>query len=61
MRKDNHQLLLNMYVVAFAKMDGKAVKHNADGTVDYGFSSVFEIPAEKTRLPTTCQMQRPTS
>jgi branched-chain amino acid transport system substrate-binding protein len=61
MRKDNHQLIQNMYVGAFSKVDGKAVKHNADGTLDFGFRSVFESPAEATRLPTTCQMQRPTS
>ena len=61
MRKDNHQLIQNMYVGAFAKVDGKTVKHNADGTLDYGFRSVYESPAEQTRLPTTCQMQRPNS
>jgi branched-chain amino acid transport system substrate-binding protein len=61
MRKDNHQLIQNMYVSTFAKVDGKAVKYNADGTLEYGFKSAFAVPADATRLPTTCQMQRPAS
>ncbi len=61
MRKDNHQLLQNLYVGEFEKVDGKDVKYNADGTLEYGFKTVYESPMEQTRLPTTCQMQRPTS
>jgi branched-chain amino acid transport system substrate-binding protein len=61
MRKDNHQLLQNLYVAEFEKVNGKDVKYNADGTLEYGFRTVYEAPAEQTRLPTTCHMQRPTS
>ncbi len=61
MRKDNHQLLQNLYVGEFEKVDGKDVKYNADGTLEFGFRTVYEQPLEQTRLPTTCKMQRPTS
>jgi branched-chain amino acid transport system substrate-binding protein len=59
MRKDNHQLIQNLYVGIFAKLDGKTVKYNLDGTSEFGFRSAFMVPAEATRLPTTCQMHRP--
>lgn len=59
MRKDNHQLLQNLVVATFARVDGKDVRYNADGTLEYGFRTSYVAPAEQTRLPTTCQMKRP--
>jgi branched-chain amino acid transport system substrate-binding protein len=59
MRKDDHQLIQPLYVMTFAKFDGKKVKFPADGTKDFGFKTDVKIDAAKTALPTTCQMQRP--
>jgi branched-chain amino acid transport system substrate-binding protein len=59
MRKDDHQLIQPLYVMTFAKVDGKKVKFPADGTKDFGFKTDVKIDAAKTALPTTCQMQRP--
>ena len=60
MRKDNHQLIQNLYVGTFAKVNGKDPKYNADGTLEFGFRSAYMVPALQTALPTTCQMRRPT-
>ena len=59
MRKDDHQLIQPLYVMTFAKVDGKKVKFPADGTKDYGFRTDVKIEAAKTAMPTSCQMQRP--
>ncbi|HZX66797.1 MAG TPA: branched-chain amino acid ABC transporter substrate-binding protein [Myxococcales bacterium] len=59
MRKDDHQLIQPLYVMTFAKVDGKKVKFPADGTKDFGFRTDVKIDPEKTAMPTSCQMQRP--
>jgi branched-chain amino acid transport system substrate-binding protein len=59
MRKDDHQMIQPLYVMTFAKVDGKKVKFPADGTKEFGFRTDVKIDAAKTALPTTCQMQRP--
>jgi len=56
MRRDNHQLLQPLFV-------SKLVRTLPDnGLLDVensglGFETVAQIPAEKTRMPTTCQIE----
>jgi branched-chain amino acid transport system substrate-binding protein len=59
MRKDDHQMIQPLYVMTFARVDGKKVKFPADGTKEFGFRTDVKIEAAKTALPTVCQMQRP--
>jgi len=54
MRKDDHQLLQTLFISKFTK----DAKHDVENT-GLGFVTVAEIPAEKTALPTTCNMKRP--
>jgi branched-chain amino acid transport system substrate-binding protein len=59
MRADDHQLIQPLYVMTFAKVDGKKVKLNADGTLEYGFRQDVKIEPQETALPTICKMERP--
>jgi branched-chain amino acid transport system substrate-binding protein len=59
MRAQDHQLLQPLYVMTFAKVDGKKVKLNADGTKEFGFREDLKLDGPKTAQPSTCQMQRP--
>ena len=59
MRAEDHQLIQPLYIMTFAKRDGKKVKFNADGTNDYGFRQDLKIDGPATALPTTCKMERP--
>jgi branched-chain amino acid transport system substrate-binding protein len=59
MRAQDHQLLQPLYVMTFAKVDGKKVKFNADGTKEYGFREDSRTDGPATAMPTVCQMQRP--
>ncbi|GAC1547937.1 MAG: branched-chain amino acid ABC transporter substrate-binding protein [Myxococcales bacterium] len=61
MRADDHQLIQNMYVMTFAKVDGKKVKFNADGTKEYGFRQDVKVAAKNTAMPTSCKMERPSA
>ncbi|MGZ6141923.1 MAG: branched-chain amino acid ABC transporter substrate-binding protein [Myxococcales bacterium] len=59
MRAEDHQFIQPLFVGTFAKVDGKAVKHNADGTKEFGFTTDHKTPSAETAMPTTCQMKRP--
>ena len=58
MRKDDHQLLQNLYISTFTKVDGKNPKFDLEGT-GFGFKTDVELPRKDTALPTTCKMKRP--
>jgi branched-chain amino acid transport system substrate-binding protein len=59
MRADDHQLIQPMYIMTFARVDGKKVKFNADGTKEFGFSQDLKLDGPATALPTICKMERP--
>ena len=59
MRAQDHQMIQPLFIGTFAKVDGKAVKFNADGTKEFGFRIDNKIPAAETAMDTTCQMKRP--
>jgi branched-chain amino acid transport system substrate-binding protein len=59
MRAQDHQLIQPLFIGTFAKVDGKTVKFNADGTKEFGFRTDHKIAAQQTAMPTTCQMKRP--
>ncbi len=59
MRADDHQLIQPMYVMTFARVDGKKVKFNADGTKEFGFRQDLKLDGPATALPTICKMERP--
>ena len=59
MRAQDHQLIQPLFIGTFAKVDGKAVKFNADGTKEFGFRTDHKIPAPETAMPSTCEMKRP--
>ena len=54
MRADNHQLLLPLFVSKLVKIAGKNDLVDIENT-GLGFETLAEIPAEKTRMTTTCQ------
>lgn len=55
MRTDNHQLLQPLFVSTLAT---DYLEYQAENT-GLGFVMDMQIPAARTRLPTTCDMQRP--
>jgi len=59
MRAQDHQFIQPLVIGTFAKVDGKKVKFNADGTKEFGFSTDHKVPGPETALPSTCQMKRP--
>ena len=59
MRAQDHQLIQPLFIGTFAKVDGKTVKFNADGTKEFGFRTDHKTPGPQTALPSTCQMKRP--
>ncbi len=58
MRKDDHQLMQNLYISTFTKADGKSVKYDVEDT-GFGFKTDIELQRKDTMLPTTCKMKRP--
>lgn len=58
MRADNHQLIQPLYISTYVKVDGKAVKYDAERTGN-GFKTDKRVEAKDTVLPTTCKMVRP--
>jgi branched-chain amino acid transport system substrate-binding protein len=58
MRAQDHQFIQPLFVGTFAKVDGKKVKFNADGTKEFGFTTDHKTPGPETALPSTCQMKR---
>ncbi|HTO96186.1 MAG TPA: branched-chain amino acid ABC transporter substrate-binding protein [Myxococcales bacterium] len=59
MRAQDHQFIQPLFIGTFAKVDGKAVKFNADGTKEFGFTLDHRIEGPQTALTSTCQMKRP--
>lgn len=59
MRASDHQLMQPLFVETFVKVDGKKVKLNADGTLDYGFRNDKVVEGYATMLPNGCIMERP--
>ena len=57
MRKDDHQLFMNLYVGSFGPLDPGA-KFDEEGT-GWGWKTVGTVKAIDTVLPTTCKMDRP--
>ncbi len=58
MRRGDHQLIQPLYISTFTKVDGKAVKHDIEGT-GYGFKTNALISARGSELPNGCIMERP--
>ena len=59
MRAEDHKMIQPLFVMTFAKVDGKKVKFNADGTKDFGFREDFKLDGPATAQPTICKMERP--
>ena len=59
MRAADHQLIQPLFVGTFARVDGKAVKYNGDGSKEFGFRLDARSEAAATALPTSCKMERP--
>jgi len=60
MRKDDHQLLLPMYIPTFAAVGTGGVRLPLEGS-GFGFGNPVTVPAADITMPTTCRMQRPTT
>ena len=58
MRKSDHQAMQPLYISIFSKADGKAVKHDSEGT-GYGWKTLASISQRDSQLPTSCIMERP--
>ena len=58
MRVEDHQMMVPVYVLTFAKAGQPGVKHDAEGT-GYGWKSDGLIDAKSNVPPVKCQMQRP--
>ena len=58
MRRDDHQLIQNLYISTFTKADGKNPKYDVEDT-GLGFKTDVELQRKDTMLPTTCKMKRP--
>ena len=58
MRKSDHQLIQPLFISIFSKADGKAVKHDSEGT-GFGWKTLASIPEGDSELPTSCVMARP--
>ena len=59
MRTSDHQLIQPVFIDTFAKVDGKKVKLNADGTLEFGFRNDRRVEGYASALPTSCIMERP--
>jgi branched-chain amino acid transport system substrate-binding protein len=58
MRVEDHQMMVPVYVLTFAKAGQPGVKHDAEGT-GYGWKTDGLIDAKSNVPPVRCQMQRP--
>jgi len=57
MRKDDHQVFQDMFVLTFAPKT-EAIRYDEENT-GWGWKTVAEIPAADTVQPNTCRMNRP--
>ncbi|MGI4816285.1 MAG: branched-chain amino acid ABC transporter substrate-binding protein [Janthinobacterium lividum] len=60
MRADNHQLIQPLYVMRMGRVGTPGVRFDSEGS-GFGFRTELAVPADKTVMPTTCQMKRPLS
>ena len=58
MRRDDHQLMQNLFISTFTKADGKNPKYDVEDT-GFGFKTDVELQRKDTMMPTTCKMKRP--
>ena len=58
MRVEDHQMMVPVYVLTFAKAGQPGVKHDAEGT-GFGWKTDGLIEAKSNVPPVRCQMQRP--
>ena len=58
MRKSDHQLIQPLFISIFSKQDGKAVKHDSEGT-GFGWKTLASISEQESERPTSCVMTRP--
>ncbi|HJV50229.1 MAG TPA: branched-chain amino acid ABC transporter substrate-binding protein [Noviherbaspirillum sp.] len=58
MRATDHQLQQPLYIVTWAKADGKKVKYDQENT-GYGWRTEQKIDTYVATQPTSCQMKRP--
>src|SRR5690348_5004448 len=58
MRPDDHQLFEPLFVLVSAKVDGKEVNYDMEGT-GIGPKTEARIETSDLKLPTLCKMQRP--
>ena len=58
MRKEDHQVMQNLYISTFTKADGKSVKYDVEDT-GYGFKTDARIENYVSAQPTSCSMKRP--
>ena len=56
MRKDNHQILMPMFISTLSDKAKRTVDHTK-----FGFITDLRVEADKTAAQTTCQMKRPAS
>ena len=56
MRKDDHQLMLPLYVARFTK----DIKYNSEKT-GLGWKTEVTVKADELAQPTVCKMKRPAS
>ena len=54
MRKEDHQLMLPLYVSSFSELGGQ-VKYDSENT-GFGWKTNFVLSAEETALPHNCEM-----
>ena len=57
MRKNDHQLLIPIFISEFVKTD-KEVIHDADKT-GYGWKEIYSLSFDKLNPKHTCEMERP--
>jgi branched-chain amino acid transport system substrate-binding protein len=58
MRADDHQFQQGLVVGVMERQGASGVPFDVEGS-GYGFKVVRQIKAEQARMPSTCQMQRP--
>lgn len=58
MRKEDHQLLLPMFVSTMKAVGGDGVKNDVEGS-GFGFKTKVQLAAQDSALPSSCKMKRP--
>ena len=58
MRKDDHQVQQALYILSWAKVNGKDVKYDMENT-GFGWKTEKKVDSYVAAQPTSCQMKRP--